>query len=656
MLHLSCGAAFSLAFQRTLSVQLAALSFASTFASTMLLAQDTGFSRELASLDIEQLMNIQVSSVSRREESVFSAPASAFVITADDIRRSGYTSLPEILRLAPNLQVARVNAYEYSITSRGFNNRVGNKLLVLMDGRTLYTPLFSGMFWEMQGINPGDIDRIEVISGPGGTLWGANAVNGVINIISKNAAETRSTLMTANAGNFERGASVRVGGSMGSDTAWRIYGRAHEWDRTIPTSNARLADEWQRKQLGFRVDWNGEQQTLSLQGDMLRGETPFRGFVGSLGIPAVKVAADSLQARWTRQLGEDSDLSVQTYWMHNERDEFILFSPESNIFDIELQQHTAFDFVGRKHEVVWGGGYRYADDNVGPGVFSMYLPASRELSWQNLFLQDEISLTDNLRLTPGMKFEWNDYTGREQLPSLRLAWNLAPEHFLWAGWSRVVRAPSRFDRDVYYPEKPPFIVAGGANFDSEVAHVLEGGYRGQPTASLNYSVTLYHYDWDQLRSGTPLPLPVFLTNNIEGKTWGIEAWGTWQVSRSWWLRAGANTLGKHLQFEAGTSDTVGINNPTLHNDPDYQLILRSSHDLPHGVQLDVSLRRIAALEVEPVPAYTEMDMRFSWQPVANLELSVAGNNLLHATHAEYNPATNRNLFDRTVLFGIRWQP
>ncbi|MGV3592651.1 MAG: TonB-dependent receptor plug domain-containing protein [Gammaproteobacteria bacterium] len=616
-------------------------------------AQDQGFSMELANLDIEELMNIQISSVSRRAENLSGATASVFVITSDDIRRSGASSVPEILRMAPNLQVARVNAYEYAITARGFNNRVGNKLLVMQDGRTLYTPMFSGVFWEMQDANLEDIERIEVISGPGGTLWGANAVNGVINIITRNASQTQSTLVSATAGNYERGATVRTGGSVGA-LAWRAYGKASEWDHTWLPTGAAGVDGFERQLVGFRADHDAGRQQFSLQGEVMQAESQDRGVAGTIAIPPVELKSRSLQANWNRELRSGSEVSVQAYYTYSMRDEFVLFSPESSIFDIEANHHMKFE-AGREttHDVVWGGGMRRAYDDVEPGFFTIYIPKERNLDWQNLFIQDEISLGRNLRVVPGIKFEWNDYTGREHLPSLSVAWQ-ADAHLLWASWSRVIRAPSRFDRDVYYPERPPFLIAGGPNFQAEVAHVVETGLRGQPTSKLSYSLTLFHYDWDKLRSATAPPFPLYLVNTIEGNTYGVEAWATWQITPKWQVRGGFNTLEKSLGFGTDAPDTVGVDNPTLHNDPDYQWQLRTRYDLRPNIQMDLQLRRVAELSIESVPSYTELDLRVGWQPTDKLELSLTGANLLHKRHAEYSAPANRNLINRSVAVGLRW--
>jgi iron complex outermembrane recepter protein len=250
----------------------------------------------------------------------------------------------------------------------------------------------------------------------------------------------------------------------------------------------------------------------------------------------------------------------------------------------------------------------------------------------------------------------NDYTGNEHLPSLRRAWNATDTQLLWGGWSRAVRAPSRFDRDIFFPEQPPFVLAGGPNFDSEVAHVFELGYRAQVSEAFNYSVTLFRYEWDKLRGASRAPpFPLYIINSIEGNSWGIEAWGTWEITDTWRLLAGVNTVEKNLDFKNGASGSiVGVNTSSLHNDPNYQWNLRSSHDFGSNVQMDLYLRRVDALKNQPVPAYTEMDIHVSWVPVENFELSVTGNNLLHARHAEFGPPTNRNVISRSILFGFRW--
>lgn len=606
---------------------------------------------DLKKLSIEALLDLEVTSVSKRPERLADAPASIFVITADAIRRAGAATLPDALRLAPNLQVARGDPSQYAISSRGFNNTVGNKLLVLIDGRTVYTPLFSGVFWDQQELMLEDIERIEVISGPGATLWGANAVNGVINVITRSATETQGTLLSATAGDADQRYSLRYGGSAGRNGAFRVYGVLSEADR-MPASDGTVArNAWERAQVGFRADWTLDRDAFTLQADAYRGETEHRGFVGPFEITPLKVEGANVLARWTRQLSSGADFKVQAYYDHTRREDFILFGPRADVLDLEFQHRLPKG----AHTIVWGGGYRHSSDDIDPALFSRFIPQSRSLSWANIFVQDEIALNDTLALTAGLKLEDNDYTGIEHLPSLRLAWRPLERHMLWGAVSRAVRSPSRFDRDVYTPPAgPPFIVAGGPNFVSEVAKVVEIGYRVAPINTLTASVTVFHHDWDHLRSGTQLPLPIYLANDIEGTTYGIEMWADWQVLGPWRLSAGWNTLHKNLKFKPGKGDTVGTDNPTLHNDPSYQWMLRSTVDLPANVELDVSVRGVDALTVQPIPEYTELDARIAWQPRPYLELALVGRNLLHDSHPEFGALPARYEIERSFSGQLIW--
>lgn len=604
----------------------------------------------LLQLSLEELSNLEVTSVSRREESLAGAAASIYVLTSDDIRRSGATTLPEVLRLAPNLQVARIDSVRYAISARGFNNSIGNKLLVLIDGRTVYTSLFSGVFWEMQDTLLQDIERIEVISGPGATLWGANAVNGVINIITRSAADTTGTLLSAEAGTQESGVAVRSGGSLASGWHWRTYAKAREWDNTRSQSAVSARDGWDKRQAGFRADYAGPRDQFTVQGDIHDGESEHRGFVGSFEIPAMEISGHNLLARWNRELADGASFRLQAYWDRYRRDESIIYSPEADTFDLEFQHSSTHG----RHQVLWGGGYRRASDDVKPGFFTAILPDSRSLQWQNLFIHDEISLAARWSMIAGVKLEWNDYTGMEYLPTLRLGWDASERHYFWTALSRAVRAPSRYDRDAYFPQQAPFIVAGGPDFEAEVAVVRALGYRGQLSDKLSLAATVFRHDWEKLRSGTPLPLPTFLSNDIEGEARGVEAWLNWQATAQWRLGAGLTTLDKDLRFTPGSSDTAGVNNATLHNDPDYQWQLRSSLDLGPRLMFDLFLRRVAALEVEPVPAYEELTARLAWQAAPGLELALTGNNLLHRDHAEFGPLALRNRIERQFNLSLRW--
>jgi iron complex outermembrane receptor protein len=370
--------------------------------------------RDLADLSLEELANIEVTSVSKSAEPLADAPASIFVISNDDIRRAGVRTLSEALRLAPNLQVARTSANSYAISARGFNNSIGNKLLVLIDGRTVYTPLFSGVFWDQQDVMLEDVERIEVISGPGATLWGANAVNGVINVITRSSRDTQGALAAIGAGNLDQGVALRYGGKLGEDGTFRIYGKGRDLENTKRADGSAVPDGWDNGQVGFRADWNGSRRSFTVQGDAYRGRSEDR----PLGGP-IEVSGANLLARWNERFSSGSDIRLQAYYDRSERQDRIGFQGDVDTFDIDFQHGIP---LGR-HKLLWGAGYRRAHDNVPDTIPTplviRFVPSSRTLDWQNLFAQDEIRLTDSLDFTAGLKLESNDYTGWDALPSAR---------------------------------------------------------------------------------------------------------------------------------------------------------------------------------------------------------------------------------------------
>jgi iron complex outermembrane receptor protein len=602
----------------------------------------------LKDLSLEQLLDVQVTSVSKRTEPLSDAPASIFVITAEEIRRSGATTLPETLRLAPSLQVARIDSVQYAISARGFNNAVGNKLLVLIDGRTIYTPLFSGVFWDQQDVMLEDIERIEVITGPGATLWGANAVNGVINVITRSAAQTTDQLLVGTVGDSERSGAVRLGTNVGNG-AVRFYGKYSEFDRTQRADGSNVPDRWERAQIGFRADWESGNDAFTLQGDAYDGSSEHRGTVIGIEFPEISTSGANLLGRWRRTLRGGSELQVQAYFDHTKREDRLFFEPRADIADIEFQH----SIPGAKHDILWGGGYRHGRDKVDPGLASRFVPRKRNLDWANLFAQDDIELRDNLHATLGLKLERNDYTGTEYLPSVRLAWKAAPEHLLWGSVSRAVRAPARYDRDVRFPGEPPFLVIGGPNFKSEVANVVELGARGRAASAVSYSITGFLHKWDRLRSGSAIPVEI--ENDIEGEVYGIEASLDFQPTSWWLLSAGVTILEEDLQLDSGSTDAVGVNNPTLRNDPDYHWLLRSSFNLLRDVELDLRLFRVSSLPQPVVPAYTELDIRLAWQVTPHVELALVGRNLLHDDHPEYGDPMPRSEIERNLYGQVRWR-
>jgi len=605
----------------------------------------TGKPSELADLSLEELANLEVTSVSRRAERLSDAPASIFVITGDDIRRSGATSIPEALRLAPNLEVARVDSRQYAISARGFNNTIANKLLVLIDGRTVYTPLFSGVFWDAQDTLLEDVDRIEVISGPGATLWGANAVNGVINVITRRAAETQGTLLVAGAGNLERGAAARQGGKLGVDGAFRVYGKISDRDHTSRADGTSVHDSWDSGQAGFRADWGTAAGAFTLQGDA------YRGTIDQAAPGDIRISGGNVLARWARQLSGGDRVQVQAYFDNTEREIPGTFGERLNIFDVEFQHALR---VGSQHSVIWGGGYRRADDHVSNTAAVAFLPADRNLRWGNLFAQDEVALRgDELRLTLGAKAQSNPYTGTEFLPSARIAWKPDASRLVWSALSRAVRAPARLDRELFVPGQPPFFLAGGPDFRSEISKVLELGYRAQPSRRAWYSVTLFHSVDDHLRSLEPGPAgSLVIGNEMEGKSTGIEAWGSLQAAERWRLSAGLLALHQDLHLKPGSGDTTGV--AAAGNDPKHQWNLRSSLDLPGRQEFDMMLRHVAPLPNPGVPGYTAVDARYAWHFERGLEVAVIAQNLFDRSHPEFGAAPTRSEIERGLFLKLRW--
>jgi iron complex outermembrane receptor protein len=601
--------------------------------------------RDLADLSLEELGAIEITSVSRRAERLIDAPASIFVITGEDIRSAGATSLPEALRLAPNLQVAQVNSSQYAISARGFNNAIGNKLLVLVDGRTVYTPLFSSVFWETQDVVLEDIERIEVISGPGATLWGANAVNGVINVITRTAKDTAGALVSAVGGPRESNAAVRYGGQLGGDGHYRFYAKALNRDNTVLRNGSGVADAWSMGQLGFRMDWGGSANNFTLQGDAYSGETQRN----ALGTP--KMAGSNVLARWNRREEDGSQFRLQAYFDHTERDDPIQYRDETDIFDIEFQH--GFGLTARQR-LLWGGGYRRAHDHSESHLLVALIPARRKLHWTNLFVQDEIALTDRVALTLGIKLEDNVYSGTEVLPNARLAWKPTPDQLLWGSISKAVRAPSRIDREFFLPGTAPFLIRGGPNFVSEVSRVVEAGYRAQPSSRVSYSVTAFYHLHDKLRGGEPAPGGgFFVSNSNEGNTRGLEGWGSVQVTKTWRLSGGFVQMQQGLRRSPGSLDPTGPS--ALGNDPERTRLLRSTLNLGARGEFDLTLRHVSALPNPLVPAYTAIDVRFGWRLQPGLDLSLIIRNLFDPKHVEFGAPAAQSEFGRAVLLKLVWR-
>jgi iron complex outermembrane receptor protein len=600
----------------------------------------------LADLSLEQLSNVVVSTVSRREESVNRVAASVFVISHADIRRSAATSLPEALRLAPMLQVARVDSSRYAISARGFNNPLANNMLVLIDGRTVYTPLFSGVFWEAQDVMLDDVERIEVITGPNTALWGTNAVNGLIHIITRSAAQTQGVTASINKGNRERSGAMRYGGSWGEDGEtghFRLYAKSYQREPSETVTGVAIRDESEGVQAGFRVDWSPAHDSFTLQGDVYDGKID--------QAPAARTFSGlHVLGRWQRELGADAQTVVQVYAERTERDHPSTFQQTLDTVDAIAQYGFK---AAENHRATVGAGIRHSRDRVVNSAALAFLPATKNMRWSRVFAQDQISLSPQLDLTLSGSLEHNPYTGTEILPSVRVAWQPSSNATWWTSLSRAIRAPSRIDREFFAPAQPPFVIAGGPDFVSEVTRVFELGYRAQPTPFVTYSLTAFHHAHSRLRSLTPTASGLQIENNISGHTRGLGGWATWRVNERWRLSGGGVLLRSRRHLEPGASDAGGL--AALGNDPTYWGSLHSSVDLTPRHAWELGIRRVGALPNPHVPAYTAVDTRLAWQAHRDLELSLAVHNLFDKRHAEWGPAANRVEVLRSLSFQLRWQ-
>jgi iron complex outermembrane receptor protein len=604
----------------------------------------------LKKLSIEQLMNVQVTSVSKRPERLSQTASAIQVITQEDIRRSGASSLAEALRLAPNLQVAQVDSRQWAISARGFNGTTANKLLVLIDGRTVYTPLFSGVFWDVQEVPLADIDRIEVISGPGATLWGANAVNGVINVITKDAQDTEGLLVSGGGGTEQRGfGTVRYGGALGSRVRARIYARGFGRDAAALPSGQDSTEDWHLWQGGFRMDWDAATvNRVTLQGDL------YDGRVGQLSARDIVLSGGNVMAKWSHTISEKSSLAGQLYYDRTHRDIPGTFGEDLDTYDVDLQ-HSAR--LGARHDVVWGLGYRLINDRVvnSPGL--AFLPAHVTREWFTGFVQDEIALVPNrLHVALGTKIEHNDYTGFEIQPGGRVNWTLSPSATLWTAVSRAIRAPSRIDRELFVPAQPPYFLAGGPDFHSEEELAYELGFRHQQ-GSLAFSVATFYSRYHGLRSlekANPTS-PIVIGNGQDGESFGAEVTADYRVTQRWRLRAGYTELRVHIWPNPGSTDTS--RGASESQAPDRQFFLQSSVDLPAHLGLDVGFRAIDDINNQLVPAYAELNATLTWQPTSHLDLSLVGQNLLHSRHREFGASASptRRDIQRGVYGAVAWR-
>lgn len=643
------------------------------------LAQETEHSQtDLSGLSLEELMNIEVTSVGKKSQKLSDAAAAIYVITQEDIRRSGATSIPEVLRMVPGLQVAQIDSNKWAVAARGFNDIFTDKLLVLIDGRSVYTPLYSGVFWDVQDTILEDIERIEVIRGPGATLWGANAVNGVINIITKTADETQGGLVTNAGGSEEQGSvSARYGGKIGDTVSYRVYAKYFDRDRSHFRPGGTKDDAWNILRGGFRFDWRAAtQDRFTLQGDLYDGDVgwviadaqPVPPFLRLLRKES-NISGGNLLGRWRHAFSEQSQGTLQMYYDRTRRDNLGLEETRDTV-DLDWQ-HEVTPFA--RHSIVWGAGYRLTADQLRNAPFVAFSPASRKDHLFSAFIQDEITLIpDRLRLTLGSKFEHNDYTGFEAQPSIRFLWTPHRKHTLWAAVSRAVRTPSRINDDVRFniaafPTETglPALVTlfGSRQSHAEELLAYELGYRSQLTPGLTFDATGFYMDYTSLsnsQTGTPtlqlasqppyLLIPQHFRNEGTGRSYGIELASQYHLAEWWRLQTAYTWLEVKIHPANGDRFTG--------TSPHHQVNFRSMIDLPWRFELDTSVYYVDTLSGNRIPSYFRWDVRLGWHLTETLELSLVGQNLSTQHHREFQPRFaigNGNEIERSAYGKLTWR-
>ena len=622
----------------------------------------------VATLD-EELNWLQAESVifsaSRTEQRVLETAAAVFVISQQDIKRSGVNSVPEALRMVPGLQVAKVNSNTWAISSRGFNATDSNKLLVMIDGRTVYHPVFSGTLWRTKDVMLEDVERIEVIKGSGATMWGSNAVNGVINVITKKVRDTQGVLATAGGGTEERAfASMRYGGQLNDNVDYRAYVKYAKRDDLKSTTSANGNDDWENIQGGFRVDSElTDKDSVTLQGDIYRGNAGSYRVIVAPVAPTSKAgnvgesfSGGNVLSKWSHTLSATAGYSMQLYFDQTEDETYFSTINDSvntlvRTYDADFQNHFQLQSW---QNVTWGLGVRHVTTNINNSVNFSFKTLKRDSTLYNGFIQDELTLLpDTLKFIIGSKFEHNDFSGFEIQPNAKLIFTPDKKQTVWASVSRSVRIPNRLEQDLQllylYQDNVSGVFAAGqgnSNLDSEQLISYELGYRIQPTDALSFDIAAFYSDYDKLATGemgtpflqnTPTPhgvVPIFADNKGSGETYGVELVAQWQALNWWRFQGSYSYLQMQLHSDAGSN--VILPAKPEGESPHHQFSIRSSMDLLDDVHLDTTVRYVDNLPYQNIASYTEMDINLAWVPIKNLELSVVGQNLLDSQHGEFN--------------------
>ncbi|MBK7365654.1 MAG: TonB-dependent receptor [Nitrosomonas sp.] len=646
--------------------------------------------KQFLDFSIEELMNVKVTTVSRRAQKLTEIASAVFVITQDDIRRSGATSIPDALRMAPGVQVDRVNTGQWAISIRGFNGVYANKLQVLMDGRSVYSPIFSSVLWEQQDTLIEDIERIEVIRGPAATVWGANAVNGVINIITKKAAETQGTLLSAGGGSFEHGFfGARYGGKINEETPFRVYAKGFTRDNMISPEGANRHDQWHSARGGFRLDHARGLDQFTLQGDI---------YFNSVGNSVDKNTSQlfhlqtqgqrghqeggNIRFRWDRVYSERSSIMLQTYYDRNIYQLLPLGKSDAESFDIDFQHRfPLFD----KHDVIWGTNYRLYNNKIFDTLLTKAVPQERTHHQFSGFIRDDITLVpDRLLFSLGTRLDHNNFSGLEVQPNARLMWTPNTQHSIWLSISRAVRIPSRGENDIILnlgqiPNAPGIptlpipisvIMQGMSNFDSEKLLAYELGYRHQFSQHASIDIAGFINDYSHLRDlsfgalsfSTGLPrqliLPLLLNNRASALTYGFEVSADWKPMNRWRLQGNYSFLDMNIS----SNEVLKTLDPTTGGaakvNPQHQISVRSNYDISDRLQFNLWLRYTSAIGFYSIPGFVTMDTKLVFKPVKNVELFLVGQNLFSEYHKEFasdNVPSIPALIPRGVYVGAQWR-
>jgi len=616
---------------------------------------------DLANRSLEDLMNVQVVSVSKTEQTISRTAAAIFVITQEDIRRSGATGIPDVLRMVPGMDVAQIDSNVWAISARGFNQRFANKLLVLVDGRSVYAPSFGGVFWDTLDIPLQDIERIEVIRGPGGSIWGTNAVNGVINIITKKTSETKGAMVTAGGGNIDQGfGTVQYGGSAGRSTDFRLFTKYLDQDHLPGSAAQNDADGWHMLRGGFRTDTTiSPNDTLMFQGDMYSAREGYPSVyiptIVSTPVPTdfeVNLTGGFLQGLWTHTRSTTAGWDLQVSYDTYERNDTV--GDHRGTANIDFSYHT---LVGSRNNLVWGANYRNSDSHSTGSIYTSFVPANLDTQISGGFFQDEIAIIpDQLYLTVGTKLEHNYYTGLNVMPSARIAWEPSAHQMLWAAVSDAVRSPSAFDAGfrgnvTSYPGPGgiPDVLAfvGNPDVDDESLIAYEFGYRNTISKNLSIDFASYFNDYNHLETventtpffeSTPPPphevIPFTYKNLMYGATEGIEVFAAWKVNSRWTLNPGYAFEEIHLHVRASSQDPSAPAS-TQGASPDHSAQVRSRVSLARNLTWDSSAYFVNRLTAGAVPSYTRIDTQLSWQFAEGATISLVGENLAQDHHLEF---------------------